>query len=77
MAQYLLRKGKRFYEIAKFEDSDSPVAVYSFTTRGCSCPAGRRSCKHTQILTAWKRAKEVPGMVFNDLAEHISTIHVS
>lgn len=67
MAQYLLRKAF-YYEIAKFEDSDSPIAVYRFTPRGCSCPAGRRGCKHVKILNAWKTAGAVAGAVYNDEA---------
>ncbi len=65
MSQYIFRKAF-YYEIAKFEDSDSPTAVYRFTPRGCSCPAGRRGCKHTKLLTAWKAAGEPLGAVYND-----------
>jgi hypothetical protein len=74
VSQYLLRKGKHFYEIAKFEDSDSPTAVYLFTKRGCGCPAGRRDCKHTKILKAWQQAGEVIGFVYNDEASHIASL---
>jgi hypothetical protein len=76
MAQYLLRKGKHFYELAKFEDSDTPTALYSFTKRGCTCPAGRRGCKHTKIMSAWKALGEPAGFVFNDEANHIGTLNV-
>lgn len=76
MSQYLLRKGTHFYELAKFEDSDSSTAVYKFTKRGCSCPAGRRGCKHTKILAAWQKAGEIAGFVYNDEAQHIGTIPV-
>jgi hypothetical protein len=76
MAQYILRKGTLFYELAKFEDSDDPTAVYKFTQRGCTCPAGRRSCKHTKILTAWKLAGEIAGFVYDDEAKHIATLQV-
>lgn len=76
MAEYLLRKGKRFYEIAKFEDSDEPTAVYSFTTRGCSCPSWGRTCKHDSILKAWKKAGEVPGVVYNDKAQVVTQLYV-
>jgi hypothetical protein len=76
MAQYILRKGKQFYELAKFEDSDDSTAVYKFTQRGCTCPAGRRSCKHTKILTAWKLAGEIAGFVYDDEANHIGTLNV-
>jgi hypothetical protein len=77
MAQYLLRKGKHFYELAKFEDSDDSTAVYLFTKRGCSCPAGRRGCKHTAILKAWRDTGEIPGYVYDDTAKHIGTLNVT
>ena len=77
MAQYILRKGIYFYELAKFEDSDEPTALYKFTQRGCSCPAGRRSCKHTKILNTWKQAGEIPGLVYDDEANHIGTLNVA
>jgi hypothetical protein len=76
MAQYLLRKGKHFYELAKFEDSDAPTALYSFTKRGCTCPAGRRGCKHTKIMISWKALGEPAGYVFDDEANHIGTLNV-
>jgi hypothetical protein len=77
MAQYLLRKGTINYELAKFEDSDAPTALYSFTKRGCTCPAGRRGCKHVKIITTWKALGEPIGYVFNDEAQHIGTLHVA
>ena len=77
MAQYVLRKGTHFYELAKFEDSDDFTAVYKFTQRGCTCPAGRRGCKHTKILNAWKLAGEVAGLVYDDEANHIGTLNVA
>jgi hypothetical protein len=77
MAEYLLRKGTLFYEVAKFEDSDVSTAVYKFTQRGCSCPAGRRGCKHAKIMKAWKDAGEPVGFVYNDEAEHIGTLAVA
>jgi hypothetical protein len=76
MAQYVLRKGTHFYELAKFEDSDDSTAVYKFTKRGCTCPAGRRSCKHVKILEAWKASGEVSGFVYDDNAIHIGTLNV-
>lgn len=77
MSQYILRKGKYFYEIAKFEDSDTPTALYVFTKRGCSCPAGRYSCKHTKILKTWQQAGEVAGQVYNDDCAHIASLAVA
>jgi len=74
MAQYLLRKVTLFYELAKFEDSDAPTAVYKFTQRGCTCPAGRRGCKHVKIMSTWKSLGEPEGFVFDDDAKHIGTL---
>lgn len=74
MSQYLLRKGKQFYELAKFEDSDEPTAVYKFTARGCSCPSRYTNCKHIKILNAWKQAKEPVGAVYDDSASIIGNI---
>jgi len=76
MSEYLLRKGSLFYEIAKFEDSAEPIAVYKFTTRGCSCPNRNRSCKHSTILDLWKKAGEVPGIVYNDNGHTLSVLPV-
>ena len=77
MSEYLLRKGKSFYEIAKFEDTKDSVAVYLFTQRGCSCPSYRKNCKHLTILNAWKTAGELPGSVYNDTAEVTGQLHVT
>jgi hypothetical protein len=77
MAEYLLRKANLFYELAKFEDSDTPTAIYKFTKRGCTCPAGRRGCKHVKIMKAWKDLDEPFGYVFDDNAKHIGTLFVS
>lgn len=76
MAQYVLRKVHTSYELAKFEDSDFPTTVYQFNKRGCSCPAGRRSCKHVKIVAAWKAAGEIAGMVFGDSAELLGMLNV-
>lgn len=76
MSQYVIRKGRLFYELAKFEDSDSPTTVYIFTKRGCSCPAGRRSCKHTKILKAWQQAGEKAGIVYDDEANQLTVLQV-
>lgn len=77
MAQYLLRKANLFYELTKFEDSDTPTAIYKFTKRGCTCPAGRRGCKHVKIMETWKGLNEPLGFVFDDDAKHIGTLFVS
>lgn len=77
MSEYLLRKVKGHYSIAKFDSSDSPVDVYTFYPRGCSCPAGRRGCKHQKILKEWQKLKEQPGFVFNDEAVVIGVLAVT
>ena len=74
MSQYIVRKGKFGHEIAKFNDSDSPLDIYYFTQRGCSCPAYLRSCKHNRILNKWKRAGEKNGEVYNDQAQILGNI---
>jgi len=74
MAQYLVRKGLRNYEVAKFDDSDSPLEVYTFYSRGCSCPARSRSCKHDKILKAWEKAGSKAGLVFDDSAHIIGDL---
>ena len=73
MPQYMVRKGKIGHEIAKFDDTDSPVDVYTITSRGCSCPARSRSCKHTRILRAWS-SNIVEGIVYSDDAQEIGNI---
>ena len=74
MPQYIVRKGKYNYEVAKFDDTDTPVEVYRFHARGCSCPARSKSCKHTKMLNAWRRAGSPEGVVYNDSIEEISNI---
>ena len=77
MPQYIVRKGKYNYEVAKFDDTDTPVDVYHFYTRGCSYPARTRSCKHTKMVNAWKRAGFPEGVVYNDNVDEISNIFTS
>jgi len=74
MAQYILRKGKSHYEIAKFDDSTEPVDVYTFNTRGCSCPAHTAHCKHVRILKIWKAAGEPVGIVYDDSGSILGTL---
>lgn len=50
MANYIVRKGKFSDEIAKFEESNYPIDVYTIGSRGCSCPSRFRACKHTKII---------------------------
>lgn len=72
MSEYLFRKGKFFYEVAKFEDSAEPTAVYLFTSRGCSCPARSASCKHTKLLKLWKQKGSIAGQVYNDTGDVVA-----
>jgi hypothetical protein len=74
MAQYLVRKGKLNYELAKFDDSADVLKVYTMYSRGCSCPSRARSCKHSKILTAWEKANKQPGLVFDDDANIIGNL---
>jgi len=74
MAQYIIRRGKFNYEVAKFDDTDTPLEIYQFYSRGCGCPARTRSCKHTRILNKWKRAGTPKGMVYNDDGQAIGNI---
>jgi hypothetical protein len=76
MSEYLVRKGKLFYEMAKFEDYNEPTALYLFTKRGCSCPSRRRPCKHAKILDAWKAAGETPGAIYSEDAKLIGNLFV-
>ena len=73
MPQYMVRKGRYGHEIAKFDDSNTSLDVYTINSRGCSCPARSRSCKHTRILTAWKK-NNVEGIVFDDNAQKIGNV---
>jgi hypothetical protein len=73
MPQYMVRKGKIGYEIAKFDDTDTPVDVYTVGYRGCSCPARSKSCKHVKILKAWLKTSE-EGVVYDDAANNIGNI---
>lgn len=55
---YLVRQIKKnTYEIAKFEDTNYAVDVYTITNNKCNCPASWRStsCKHHKILTEYKK----------------------
>ena len=74
MAQYIIRRGKFNDEVAKFDDTDTPLEVYQFYSRGCACPARTRSCKHTRILNKWRRAGRPEGMVYNDDGQAIGNI---
>ena len=68
MPQYLVRKGKHGNEVTKFDDTDSPVDHYPFSSRGCSCPARARNCKHLKIVKQWEKLGKPVGSVFDDSA---------
>jgi len=74
MPQYLVRKGKFGNEVTKFDDTDSPVDHYPFGSRGCSCPARARNCKHTKIVKEWEKLGKPVGVVFDDSANVIGNL---
>ena len=76
MAQYIIRKNKHDYELAKFEDSDSPTDVYTISARGCNCPSRFKNCKHNKMLSLWKKGGEVVGQVYDDNLEILGTLNV-
>ena len=69
MSEYYVRKGKYAPEVAKFSDSREPLDVYTLTSRGCTCPARTRNCKHTRIVDRWELWVVHKDVVFNDSAE--------
>jgi len=74
MANYIVRKGKFSDEIAKFEESNYPIDVYTLSSRGCSCPSRFRACKHTKIVKAWHKLDAPIGAVFDDNANIVGNI---
>jgi hypothetical protein len=74
MAQYLIRKGKLNYELAKFDDSADSIETYTIYNRKCSCPSRYSTCKHTKILAAWQQAEEPQGLVYDDKANVIGNV---
>ena len=66
MAEYLVRRVKYGYEVAKFEESSYPVGVYHVSGSRCFCPARTRSCKHIKIFKAWERNGSVSGEVYDE-----------
>ena len=65
------RKGKYTPEVAKFNESNQPIDVYSFSSRGCTCPARTRSCKHSRMIDEWESRGCPVGLIFDDNAEVI------
>ena len=54
--EYLIRKNNNVdVEVAKFEDDNQPLDIYTISSRGCSCPAAwrRKTCKHTRMVKFW------------------------
>lgn len=76
MAQYIIRKNKVAYNLAKFDDSDTPVDVYTISDRGCNCPSRYRSCKHVKMLNEWKALGAIPGVVYDDELKIIGRLNV-
>lgn len=74
MSEYIVRKGKFSDEVAKFEESNYPIDVYTVNSRGCSCPSRYRSCKHTKIVKAWYKENSPIGVVYDDSANKIGNL---
>lgn len=74
MAQYLIRKGKLVHEVSKFDDSDTPLDVYTISSRGCNCPARSRNCKHYRMKKAWETNGSLLGEVYDDSIKVIGYI---
>jgi hypothetical protein len=77
MPQYIFRKNKTSYDLAKFDDSDTPIDVYNISSKGCNCPSRYRSCKHTKMLAEWEKIGAIPGIVYDDNMEIIGRLNVS
>ena len=74
MAQYIIRKGRLRYEVAKFDDSSTPLDIYSISDRWCNCPARSRICKHTRMVKAWQNNGSLLGEVYDDNLNVIGNI---
>ena len=74
MSEYIVRKGKFSDEVAKFEESNYPIDVYTVNSRGCSCPSRYRSCKHTKIVKAWHKENSPIGVVYDDNGNKIGNL---
>ena len=61
MSIYIIRQVGSRYELAKFEDHNTPTDIYSIWRDECNCPGAykpytrgeRKPCKHTEILKRW------------------------
>lgn len=74
MAQYILGKNAKNYQIAKFEDSRYPINIYNIYSNRCSCPARTSSCKHIKIFKEWDKLGKPLGVVFDDNLKIIGNI---
>ncbi len=74
MANYVLRKGKFSYEIAKFEESSYPADVYRISDRKCYCPSRYNTCKHLKIFKSWESDNYSIGSVYNDQAKKVGEL---
>lgn len=74
MSQYILRKVKFSTELAKFEDTDRPIDVYTIREKKCNCPSRYRSCKHVKIAAEWEKNGCPLGVVYDDTAKHIGVL---
>lgn len=75
MSEYLLRKRNKItYEIARFDNSSSPINVYNIVSRKCSCPSRYANCKHVKLLKIWQENLEPFGVVYNDEGKQIGSL---
>lgn len=74
MAQYLIRSVNKDFQMAKFEDSDSPTDVYTLTNTKCTCPSRYSNCKHRKVLGAWKKQGMPVGAVYDDTAQLLGSL---
>jgi uncharacterized Zn finger protein len=75
MTEYSIREVKHnTYELAKFEDSADPVAIYTLSKRGCSCPARSYNCKHRTIFSVWESMDKPIGTFFDELGRKVGSI---
>lgn len=74
MSQYLIRKNKHKLELAKFEDSDRPIDVYTIADNKCNCPSRYANCKHKKLAVIWQKDGSPIGNVYNDSGSVIGSI---
>lgn len=74
MAEYVIRKKEKSVELAKFDETDRPIDVYTIAQGRCNCPSRYKVCKHTKIVTKWNKAGNPVGVVYDDDANQIGSI---